>query len=1156
MCGLDFGKQKSFSETEDMIRYINFKLSAMNHPYYTENTANSKELSDNGNFIHIAENLIQDFREKSRLLSDYLCPADRRIRNFLKNYTSDENLSHLMKLPHQTFILDRYGLSRIMSLAPDKNKFKNEYINSYRIKQGILHNPLHDRRTTKGSFHIVEGGLPVPLDKKEVPVNTFAALFNEATNPPGHLTALPYTSSQNEQANLFVSLLIRPTVSPEVENVIKEKSMEIRFFVPGSLVSSLDFIESIFGNAGDPFLIRNDAALDVEHWSGHTGCIILAPHLTKMKKKEMGLPTWEKATERQKKEGMCWKDESEIYNDGVPFKITCRNSDGIAVTIIADNYFGYSKKEIKTQISYAANLLGLCEEEHSGGAVAFPRKSMGRHINPGAFTKKYPHTFDEMKENFHDIMDLHPENYGIDKKYPSILYIPENSEIDLYKKFIKWQYNGNEQTLKLLPEHYYVFPSGHKIHMEKHAASPAWKLISTHPNGTFCHKPCTVSGGGKSEISKSLSNAIIYTPFYIHNIADDLEQVKKIINYDYRNRWKKEPSRERNSRLFLSMERSLGSVIKLLTPSQLYTDEHNEFLQNTENHIKALALYVKRFYKVEWGDNWQKYFSVDVVNGRPGHALIYSNRKIMPSHLRVGFVSEDSWFLHKLRTDFMPSAKIQMEDDISATITIPADQLENICETFAGKSVKFVKNCEFRFFQRPDEAIKRGYDIQAESDLSSENNFISNYEPLTPENAKELIEDAIGFYEYTQPIQQVILDGVAAAKDTFFISSSHPRIIDGKRSENPRYLQVRPDFTDPIDYYIAKIGVRFNSRISPDKPLYLPVDSVLPGRRNNPPNKKEGIKALSVYNPIHYQELPELFMDFICSLTGKSPSTTGAGSEGALTKGPFNMLTPTSDLNNSLLSFILTGYNGYSSAAGFVGVKNRFDHDISILMPELWCRLKKSEKDPKRLIDEGSLEKLEDFERNGERIFASRLGYRITSVFLFRYLGRIFDEPQAVFSEDMLKPELQDEEAFVDGIKNIVEAQQKSARLYFEDGSIDSAIPPLKILLHIMTEGVYEGKPISDPELRKQFSREVVLSSDWYHERLLLKQKNDIIHWQKSIRYISDFISQKINLEISSDLELNEKLEFARKELENTKSDNYLKKLYGTIGSDPLYRKD
>ena len=49
-----------------------------------------------------------------------------------------------------------------------------------------------------------------------------------------------------------------------------------RFFAPGSLVSNLDFVENIFGNAGDPFLPENDAGLDVDHWTGHTGCVILA----------------------------------------------------------------------------------------------------------------------------------------------------------------------------------------------------------------------------------------------------------------------------------------------------------------------------------------------------------------------------------------------------------------------------------------------------------------------------------------------------------------------------------------------------------------------------------------------------------------------------------------------------------------------------------------------------------------------------------------------------------------------------------------------------------------------------------------------------------------------------------------------------------------
>jgi len=56
--------------------------------------------------------------------------------------------------------------------------------------------------------------------------------------------------------------------------------------------------------------------------------------------------------------------EDEPYNGGKAFKIACRDMRGVMVTIIADNYFGYCKKEVKTQISYSANLFGLCEEEH------------------------------------------------------------------------------------------------------------------------------------------------------------------------------------------------------------------------------------------------------------------------------------------------------------------------------------------------------------------------------------------------------------------------------------------------------------------------------------------------------------------------------------------------------------------------------------------------------------------------------------------------------------------------------------------------------------------------------------------------------------------------------------------------------------------------
>ncbi len=1143
---------------EDLIVYINFKLAALGQPYFVEkesHTDTSGQISKK--FIDLTENLIQNYQESARLLSDHYCPADERIQNFLRNYLKDTKTEKPVCLPNKTFILDQAGLAREISLPPDKNVFDNGFVTSHRIKQGILNNPIHDRRTTEGSFHIVEGGLPIPPDKKEVPKIAFAGLLNAAANPPDEILELPFTSTQEEKAKLFVSLLLRPTVVPEVEEIMSKKSMEIRFFVPGGLVSNLDFVEHIFGNAGDPHLITNDAALDFDNWTGHTGCIILAPHLTKLKKKDLGLPNINDATERQKRDGMCWSDSEELYNDGKAFKITCRDESGVVVTLIADNYYGYSKKEIKTQISYAANLYGLAEEEHAGGAIAFPRKNLGEAFNGERFLKKLPHeySFEEVKKIFGNIMDVQPENYAIDNNFNNVIYIPENSHINLYEQKVSWTYKNKRHSIKLLPEYYYVHPTGYKLHMEKHPAAPSWRLVSTYAEGVFCHKPCTVSGGGKSEISKSLLNNIIYGSFYIHDRKKDFEMVDKIFNYDYKNRWKDSQNRTKPSRPILSPKRSLGSVVKLLTPSSYCTDEYNQFLESIPDHVKALVLFIKQFYRPERdGKNWRDYFSVNKINGRPGHELYYNDRPIVASYLRVGFEPDSTWHLNKVRSDFVPAAKLQMEDDITASVTLPASNFEYLHPDIKNESLKITENCESYFFQRPDEAIHRGFDKQAEQDLSGKDVFITNYEPLTTENAKELIEDAIGFDKYTKPVQKLIKKGSKQAPDSFFITPSHPRIVNGKPSKNPRYLQENPYLQNDLDRYLAEIGIRLFRKIPLFKPVHYPVNAVLPGRRNNPPDFKAGIRPLSVYNPIHYQELPELFMDFICSLTGKSPSTTGAGSEGALTKGPFNMLIPTTDLNNALLSYILTGYNGFSTPAGHIGTDHRVDHDISILIPELWCRLDNTILEPSSLLKEGSLEKLEDFDHNGRKVLASRLGYRITDAFLFRYMGRIFDEPQSVFPEKMLRPENQDMDAFVDGIENIVEAQRKVALNYFEDGSIESAIPPLKVLLHIMAYGHYENRDIADPELRAMFKRENVLNSDWYKERLKIKQQRDIELWEKRIEYANGFMKKDINKTIAQNMNLDEAIRKAKENLDYYKSKKYLTSLVGTIGADPLYK--
>src|SRR6185295_1153074 len=135
----------------------------------------------------------------------------------------------------------------------------------------------------------------------------------------------------------------------------------------------------------------------------------------------------------------------------------------------------------------------------------------------------------------------------------------------------------------------------------------------------------------------------------------------------------------------------------------------------------------------------------------------------------------------------------------------------------------------------------------------------SNYQPIPSDGARDMVEEVVAFDQFTAPMQDVIRAAAAKGKG-YVVSSADPRLVDGKPSKNPRYLQVRPDVARPRDRYVAEIGVRLFRRVPADEPVVFPVNAVLSGRRINPPG--DGIRALCVYNPIHYQELPELFMDY------------------------------------------------------------------------------------------------------------------------------------------------------------------------------------------------------------------------------------------------------------------------------------------------------
>ena len=344
--------------------------------------------------------------------------------------------------------------------------------------------------------------------------------------------------------------------------------------------------------------------------------------------------------------------------------------------------------------------------------------------------------------------------------------------------------------------------------------------------------------------------------------------------------------------------------------------------------------------------------------------------------LRVGYNADGSWRLFSLRQDFSPAVKVQTEDDITASTVVPGGQLG----LDPARSYKLVENCENLLFQRPDDAIHRGYDKQAERDIAAPGTFLSNFEPLTRAEAVAMRDDAVAFSAFSEPMADAHRPvrrhrgrrrpGIRRQRRPTRGSSTASRRRTRATSSSARTGSTPRRRPWPSWPRAWRAGCRRPPRSS------CRSTSSPPGAATTRPSGT--VPPLCSYNPLHYMELPELFMEFISSMTGKSPSTTGAGSEGALTKGPFNAMPAIIDLNAALLSYVLTGYDGWVSAAGYVGPHVRIDHDFSLLVPELFSRMSPDERDARNLIAEGALERLTDFEHEGRPVAASRLGYRMT----------------------------------------------------------------------------------------------------------------------------------------------------------------------------------
>ncbi|MBW7897102.1 MAG: hypothetical protein H3C27_18510, partial [Opitutaceae bacterium] len=106
---------------EQALHYINLRLRYLGLPTF--------DLESDSGLADMMGNLVALSREKDRLLSNHLCPVDQRIQNFLYEYLDGEAL--IPRLPNRTFVLDRYGLARALSLPPDRDEFSSDIITSY-----------------------------------------------------------------------------------------------------------------------------------------------------------------------------------------------------------------------------------------------------------------------------------------------------------------------------------------------------------------------------------------------------------------------------------------------------------------------------------------------------------------------------------------------------------------------------------------------------------------------------------------------------------------------------------------------------------------------------------------------------------------------------------------------------------------------------------------------------------------------------------------------------------------------------------------------------------------------------------------------------------------------------------------------------------------
>lgn len=104
-----------------------------------------------------------------------------------------------------------------------------------------------------------------------------------------------------------------------------------------------------------------------------------------------------------------------------------------------------------------------------------------------------------------------------------------------------------------------------------------------------------------------------------------------------------------------------------------------------------------------------------------------------------------------------------------------------------------------------------------------------------------------------------------------------------------------------------------------------------------------------------------------------------------------------------------------------------------------------------------------------------------------------------------------------------------------------------------MAYGHYNGKSIKDPEIRQMFTRESLLNSKWYQDRLLKKQSVEVELWKRNIKYLEQYQARPGYDKVVARMGIQKRLDEAKRELERVSKSEYVGSLVGTLGADPIH---